>query len=213
MEEFMRHELLKAVQSRCIVGRVLPLRSLMLGMFWLALAILPLPSPGQDVSKKPEQFAATAFGQAGMFAGKSVSLNIYISNYTTDQEAQDLAATLKSKGSDALLSAVEKMKESGRVAPTAYVGWAIPVVRQRKTETGRRIVMFGNRPISFYEARNAPRSKSYAFGMLILNVNDKGEGDGLLYGACKVKFNKDNQLEIEHYGQQPARLAAVKLWQ
>jgi hypothetical protein len=72
--------------------------------------------------------------------------------------------------------------------------------------------MFGDRPVSFYEARNAPRSKSYEFGLLILNVNDKGEGDGLLYGACQVKFNKDNQLEVEHYGMAPARLAAVKLW-
>jgi hypothetical protein len=72
--------------------------------------------------------------------------------------------------------------------------------------------MFADRPVSFYEARNAPRSKSYEFGLLILNVNDKGEGDGLLYGACKVKFNKDNQLKVEHYGMAPARLAAVRLW-
>ena len=48
--------------------------------------------------------------------------------------------------------------------------------------------------------------------MLILNVNDKGEGDGLLYGACKVKFSKDNQLEVEYRGMAPARLATVKLW-
>jgi hypothetical protein len=49
-------------------------------------------------------------------------------------------------------------------------------------------------------------------GMLVLNVNDQGEGDGLFYGACKVKFTKNDQLEIEHYSQAPARLAAVKLW-
>ena len=69
--------------------------------------------------------------------------------------------------------------------------------------------MFGDRPIGFYEARNAPRSKNYQFGMLVLDVNDKGEG--LLYGACKVKFTHDDQLEVEHFGQKPARLAAVKL--
>jgi hypothetical protein len=46
-----------------------------------------------------------------------------------------------------------------------------------------------------------------------LDVNDKGEGDSLLYGACRVKFTKDDQLEVEHFGQAPARLAAVKLWQ
>jgi hypothetical protein len=73
-------------------------------------------------------------------------------------------------------------------------------------------VMFSDRPISFYEAGAAPRSKTYEFGMLVLDVNDKGEGDGLLYWACKVKFTKDDQLEIENFGQEPARLAAVKLW-
>jgi hypothetical protein len=185
----------------------------MSGLLYLFVALIPLAATGQSEGpKKPEHFSATAFGQQGMFAGRSVTLNIYVTDYSSDQEAQDLAATLQSKGSDALLDAVQKMKAKGNVAVTGYTGWRVPVVRQRPTEKGRRIVMFGDRPVSFYEARNAPRSKSYEFGLLILNVNDKGEGDGLLYGACKVKFNKDNQLEVEHYGTAPARLAAVRLW-
>ncbi len=182
-------------------------------LLYLFVALIPLASTGQSESpKNPEHFSATAFGQQGLFAGKSVTLNIYVTDYSSDQEVQDLAAALQSKGSDPLLNAVQKMKAKGNVAVTGYTGWRVPVVRQRPTEKGRRIVMFGDRPVSFYEARNAPRSKSYEFGLLILNVNDKGEGDGLLYGACKVKFNKDNQLEVEHYGMAPARLAAVRLW-
>jgi len=180
---------------------------------YLFVVLISVAATGQSESpKKPEHFSATAFGQQGMFAGKNVGLNIYITDYSSDQEVQDLAATLQSKGSDPLLNAIQKMKSKGSVAVTGYTGWRVPVVRQRPTEKGRRIVMFGDRPVSFYEARNAPRSKTYEFGLLILNVNDKGEGDGLLYGACKVKFNKDNQLEVENYGMAPARLAAVKLW-
>jgi hypothetical protein len=174
--------------------------------------LLPLAAAGQSEDKKPEQFSATAFGQGGMFAGKTVSLNIYITGYSSDQEVEGLATTLRTNGSDALLKAVQKMKEKGSVSTTGRVGWNVPIVRQQITEKGRRIVMFSDRPISFYEARTAPRSKTYEFGLLILNVNDKGEGEGLLYGASKVKFTKDDQLEVEHFGQQPARLAAVKLW-
>lgn len=48
--------------------------------------------------------------------------------------------------------------------------------------------------------------------MLVLDVNDKGVGEGLLYGVCRVKFTKDNQLEIEHFGQAPAQFEAVRLW-
>jgi hypothetical protein len=200
----MRHDSTNKVMGTCMW---------IAALLYLFVALIPLAASGQNESpKKPEHFSATAFGQQGMFAGKSVGLNIYITDYSSDQEVQDLAATLQSKGSDVLLNAIQKMKSKGSVAVTGYTGWRVPVVRQRPTEKGRRVVMFGDRPISFYEARNAPRSKSYEFGMLILNVNDKGEGDGLLYGACKVKFNKDNELEVEHYGMAPARLAAVKLW-
>lgn len=182
-------------------------------MCFLLTALFPIASAAQsEDKKKPEQFSATAFGQGGMFGGKSVSLNIYITDYSSDQEVEDLAATLKTQGPDALLKAVQKMKEKGKVSTPGRVGWSVPVVRQRPTEKGRRIVMFSDRPIGFYEARNAPRSKGYEFGMLVLDVNDKGEGEGLLYGACKVKFNKDDQLEVEHFSQAPARLAAVKLW-
>jgi len=194
-------------------GRTARLSIVIGGIFFLLTASLPLPSAGQsDDKKKPEQFSATAFGQGGMFAGKSVSLNIYISDYSSDQEVEELAGILKTKGSDALLQAVQKIKEKGKVATTGRVGWNVPIIRQHPTEKGRRIVMFSDRPISFYEASTAPRSRTYEFGMLVLDLDDKGEGTGLLYGACKVKFTKDDQLQVEHYGQAPARLAAVKVW-
>ena len=194
------------------LGRTARLLTVTCFTCFLFVALFPMPIAAQTEGKqKPEQFSATAFGQSGLFSGKSVGLNIYVTEYSSDQEVEELANTLKTKGSDALLSAVQKMKEKGRVATTASVGWALPVVRQHPTAKGRRIVMFGDRPIGFYEARSAPRSKGYEFGMLVLDVNDKGEGEGLLYGACKVKFTKDDQLEVEHFGQKPARLAAVRL--
>lgn len=164
-----------------------------------------------DEGQKPQQFSAVAFGQAGMFAGKSVSMNIYTKSYSSDQEIEELASILQTKGSDALLKSIERMKPKGRVSVTGRTGWNVSVVREHATEKGRRIVMFSNRPISFYELRSAPRSRGYEFGMLVLNVNEKGEGDGLLYGSCKVKFDKDDQLQVEHYGQAPARLANVRL--
>ena len=176
-------------------------------------ALFPLASAAQSADqKKPEHFSATVFGQSGMSLGKSAVLNIYVNGYSSDQEVEQLAATLKDGGSDALLSAIQKMKEKGRVSVTGKVGWAVSVVRQHPTEKGRTIVMFSDRPIGFYEATTAPRSKTYEFGLVVLNINDKGTGDGLLYGACKVKFTKDDQLEVEHYSQSPARLIGVKVW-
>lgn len=49
------------------------------------------------------------------------------------------------------------------------------------------------------------------FSIVILDVNAEGKGDGTVYYAVKLKFNKSGQLELEHYGQSPGRIAQAML--
>jgi hypothetical protein len=158
----------------------------------------------------PAQYAATAFGQGGAAAGKSFGLNIYLQELTSDGEVQELVATLKHKGQDGLVSAMEDIKDKGRLAPTGSVGTGMRVVRITATKDGgQHIVLATNRPISFPELYNSTRSTQYKIGLLVLDVDKDGKGTGKLAPLCKVKFNKKNELEIENYGQKPFRLANV----
>jgi hypothetical protein len=158
----------------------------------------------------PAQYAAVAMGQSGSVAGKSFSLTVYVQELTSDGEIEELAATLKHKGSDGLLSAMEGIKDKGRVAPIGSVGTGLRVVRIHATKDGgRHIVLATNRPISFPELYNGTRSRDYKFGIVVLNVDKDGKGSGSFAPLCKIKFNKKNELEIEHYGQKPFRLANV----
>jgi hypothetical protein len=178
----------------------------------LVVAGLSVSSAAQTEKPKAEQFSATVYPQAGLFAGRTTDINIYVNGYTPDDEATQLRELLRTKGSDAVLSAVEKMKEKGRVAVVGTTGWGIPVIRQHPTnDGGRRLVFFGNRPLSFFEVRNDTRSRDYAFGLMILNVNGQGQGDGLLYPACKVRFNKQGELEVENFGIAPAKVVNVRM--
>ncbi len=159
-----------------------------------------------------QQFVATVYPQAGVFAGRMTELNIYVDGYTPDDEATQLRELLKTKGPDALLSTIEKLKGKGRVGVVGTTGWSVPIIRQHPTpDGGRRLVFFGNRPLSFFEAREQPITTQYPFGLMILNVNAKGEGDGLLYPVCKVKFNKQGELEVENFGIAPAKVVNVRL--
>jgi hypothetical protein len=158
----------------------------------------------------PAQYAAVAFGQSGSAAGKSFGLTVYVQELTSEGEIEELAATLKHKGPDGLLSAMEDIKDKGRVAPTGSVGTGMRVVRIHPTKDGgQHIVLATNRPISFPELYNGTRSRDYKFGIVVLNVNKDGKGTGSFAPLCKVKFNKKNELEIENYGQKPFRLANV----
>lgn len=158
----------------------------------------------------PAQYAAVAFGQSGSMAGKSFGLTIYLQQLTSDGEIDELVSTLKHKGPNGLVSALEDMKDKGRVAPSGSVGTGMRVVRIHPTKgSGQHIVLATNRPISFPELYHGTRSRDYQFGIVVLNVDKDGKGSGSFAPLCKVKFNKKNELEIEHYGQKPFRLANV----
>jgi hypothetical protein len=135
-----------------------------------------------------------------------------VQELTSDGDLDELVATLKNKGPDGLVSAMEDIKDKGRVAPTGSVGTGVRVVRIRPNKDGGlHIVLATNRPISFAELYNGTRSGDYKFGLVMLNVDKNGNGTGSFAPLCKIKFNKKNELEIEHYGQKPFRLANVQL--
>jgi hypothetical protein len=184
-----------------------------IGLLSLAFQ-LPCVAQASDSLKTqvhvPAQYSAVAFGQAGAVAGRSFSLSVYVQELTSDGDVQELAATLKNKGQDGLVSALEDIKDKGRVAPAGSVGTGMRFIRIHPTEDGgERIVLVTNRPISFPELYNGTRSRDYQFGIVVLNVDRDGKGTGSFAPLCKIKFNKKNELEIEHYGQKPFRLANV----
>lgn len=164
----------------------------------------------EPVPGVPAQYAATAIGQAGVTAGKSFVLTVYLEALTSDGEIQELMGILKAKKQDGVVSAMENMKDKGRVAPVGTVGTGMRVVRMRpNSRGGYHIVLATNRPISFPELYNGTRSRDYPIGIVVLDVDKDGKGGGLFAPACKIKFNKKNELEIEHYSQKPFRLTNV----
>jgi hypothetical protein len=164
----------------------------------------------KPLSDLPKQFAATAFGQAGAAAGKSFGLTIYITGWTPNEQISENIGILKAKGQDGLVSAMEKTDDVGRVSPTGSVGTGLRFTHFRKTANGGlHIVVATNRPITFGELYNMTRSTDYPFSILVLDVDSTGKGSGKFAPLCKVKFNKQNQLEIENYGIKPFRLSNI----
>jgi hypothetical protein len=184
----------------------------------VVVSLLFPPTPVNAVAKG-EQFSALLFlaagaGMRGVGAGSTANLNIYIDQYTSDAEAQDLAKVLLDGGSDALLKRLEKADRIGKVQLVRKVGFFdLKLIRSRPIEGGRRIIGVCDRPIQFLEAYVGGRSQDYTFGVVILDLktNKKGkeEGVGQLIYAAKVKV-EDRNVEVENYGIEPARLQGVR---
>jgi hypothetical protein len=181
------------------------------GLMALSSAAAQSAAANAENAGLPAQYAATAIGQAGAAAGKSFDVNIYVTGVTSDEEAQGFISVLKEKGPDGLVSALGKAKDLGRIAPTGSVGTGVRFVRIRPTpEGGQHIVMVTDRPISMAELYKGSRSRDYPFGVVVMNVDKSGKGTGTLAPICKIKFNKKGELEVEHYGQKPFRLANLR---
>ena len=167
---------------------------------------------GIALSTLPRQFTATAFGQSGSMTGKSFGFDFYITAWTTDEQVHSFVGTLKEKGPDAPVKAMAKASEVGRSSPTGYVGSSFSFARYTPTANGGlHIVLASDRPMSFVEVYHGTRSRDYPFGIAVLDVDKDGKGTGTLAPMCKIRFNKKEELEIEHFGQKPFRLANVNL--
>jgi hypothetical protein len=193
---------LQKLSSTCVI------RILSISVLPKLIAQTENAPPAPDL---PQQYSGTAFGQAGVASGKSFGFDVFITRWTTDQEFQGYVATLRESGSNGLLKALEKTKDVGRLSPTGFVGAGFRIARYRPTPGGGlHIVMVTNRPIALGELYNGTRSTNYKFGIVVLDVDKDGKGTGTLAPACMIKFNKNNELEIEHYGQKPLRLTNVR---
>jgi hypothetical protein len=165
---------------------------------------------GQE-KKKREHYAATAVGTGGGLGGKTLPLDIYIDDYTTDEEAAALANVLKEGGQDALRRSLEKLKK-GRIAPSGSVGNDIAVIRSKPNGSGKQIILLSSRVMPWLELYVGGRSRDYNLSWLVLDVDEEGKGQGSVILGAKLQFTEDGKLDIESYGQQFVRLANIRRW-
>jgi hypothetical protein len=156
-----------------------------------------------------EVFTGTVFGigPGGNVVTRGFTLTI--EGYTSDDDARKFARILKSQGEDALLKAIAKEKK-GTFALDGQIGHDINTVRAHQNPTSRTYTIVFERWLSFFENRYGTRSLDYPFTYIELFVDEtKGMG-GTLLAAAKIRFNKQNVIEIVNFGIYPAQLMGVR---
>ena len=184
----------------------------------LALAaVLSLSSSSVTVeaqNRRPiERLLATSVNMSNVGNTNASRIEMVIERWSSERERDELIATLKDKGSDALLDKLQKMPRVGyiRDANNGSVGWDLHFARERKLDDGgRQIVLATDRPISAWEAFNRPRSADYDFTLADIRFDGDGKGVGKLAVAAKITTNpKTGTIEIENFSSEPVRLTEV----
>lgn len=184
-----------------------------------AVAALQLSSSAitveaQSVKRQAkERLLATSVNMSNVGTANPGRIEIVIERWSSDRERDELIATLKDKGSDALLRKLQGLPRVGyiRDANGGSIGWDLHFARERKLEDGgRQIVLATDRPISAWEAFNRPRSSEYDFTLADIRFDGDGKGVGKLAVAAKITTNpKTGAIEIENFASEPVRLTEV----
>jgi len=104
----------------------------------------------QDTQDKPEAYSAVAVGTGGVAGGKTMQFDFRIKKYASDEEIDQYAELLKTKGPDALRSAFEKL-DAGQISPVGRVGNQIAVARKQKVGSDTQITIVTARIMPFIE--------------------------------------------------------------
>ena len=178
----------------------------------VAIAMLaPSVASGQNVKESFSGFAINM--NSGPKTGK---IDFTIERWSTDAERDQLLAILKEekdsyKVNQQLLKALQEMPKVGYIRTSTSLGWDLHYARQNPLpDGGRRIVFATDRPIGFREAANQPRSMDYPFTVVEMQFDKDDKGVGKILPGTKIFIDKDNNLVLENYAQQPVRFNEIK---
>jgi hypothetical protein len=190
----------------------------------IVLAALPLTAHGEEVN---ERFRANAIAMGTsnppiIPAGRTATVDITITRWTTDEEREMLFGELVEHDQEGLVKVLRKEEETGWVrvtgpsrsgSMTRFPSERLRYARETINEDGsRRIVLALDRPISFYEATRQPRWRQYDLTFIVLDVDAEGKGNGQLAVGVQLDFQYASKtLVVENFGTEPVRLNAVTM--
>ena len=99
------------------------------------------------------------------------------------------------------------MRSVGRIYTPGSIGYDLRYAEERKLpDGGREIILATDRPMSFWEIVNRPRSAEYPFTWVQFTMRPDGTGEGKLAVAARIIGEEaDDLIEVEDFAIYPVR--------
>jgi hypothetical protein len=196
-----------------IMPALLPARYLV--CLLVAAVLLTGGSSAPDAAQEngsPGRFTAFAVNLGSPGPATAGTVEIVIKRWSTDAERDRLLTVLLEQGPEKLLDVLEDMPRVGYIRTPNSLGYDLRFARRTPLEDGgEQISIATDRYISFWEARNRPRSIDYPFTVIELRLKGNGEGEGKMSLATRITANRRKKtIELENYATQPVLLQQVR---
>ena len=156
-----------------------------------------------------EDFTAVAIASDEFGSGAGAVL-MRVTRWSSEAERTRLVDTLQKKGSSALLDELSDARPVGTIRTPDSLAYDLRYAHQTATEDGgRRIVLATDRPISFWETVNRPRTIDYPFTVIQMQIGADGRGKGTMSYAAKIRV-AGKVIELENFSTAPIMLTDIK---
>ena len=125
-------------------------------------------------------------------------------------DARRLEAALVEGGQDAMFAAAGSLRPAGWLQLDQNTGYPIALLSERRVDGERQIVALVNRPIGFAEHFWGTDSRTYPFGLVVLTVDEFGDGHGSFVPAARAKLAADGQVSFLDRVAVPYRIVRVR---
>ena len=182
----------------------------------VAAAVMAAPVVVLDASRQTnqpaERYVAVAVNMGDIGRGGAGTVEMVVTRWSTDAEAERLLNVLMTEGEDELLDALRDNPKVGYIRTPNSIGYDLHFARKAPLEDGgERVVLATDRYISFWEQWVRPRTIDYPFTVIEMRMNRDNTGEGKMSLATRVIPDKDKKMIVlENYGTQPVLLTTVK---
>ena len=152
----------------------------------------------------------TVYFISGRRPGLSLPFTLIINRITTADEVNQLNSALANGKQDELLRTLSR-SDAGRIQIGSNVGLPANAILVNDQGNGRtKITVIYQRDVRFSELRRGARSVDYPFGYAEMYVG-RGDNEGMLIPAARVRLRDGNTWEVEDFGTFPARLMGLRV--
>ena len=187
-------------------------KTLLLIALLIAIGILILPgnTSAQVNPYAGQTITGSAYFLSGPRPGRTYPFRLVINRITTEDEVRQLNSALQSGGEEELMKTLSRQK-AGRIEVGTGVGVTANVIMVTDEGDGRtKLSVIYERYVRFAELRQGTRSSDYRFGYAELYVG-RGENEGMLIPAARIRLKNGNTWEVEDFGTFPARLMGLRV--
>jgi hypothetical protein len=175
------------------------------------LGVLAFTVSGHAAPANRETFNAFAvdLGSSGRRSSTS-HVKVTVDRWSTEEERRRLVSVFTESGEDAFLKELATMKPVGRISTPDSLGYDLRYAHQIPLASGgRRILIATDRPMTYWERANHPRSADYPFTVVEMRLDASGKGQGKMTLATRVNAFGD-VIELENYDLSPVHLTNIQ---